>query len=139
MNKVYIVEQSVLALLQNHVLTPTSNFETFHCFETREKNIKFLSGCLGYQEFWFHNSNILRGSEILNTLLYCLGNQKFWMLFCVLGGSEILNPLLCYLGDQKFWISCVVLGIRNSESSPVLLGDQKLWILSCVILGDQKF
>ena len=57
----------------------------------------------------------------MNTLLYCLGNQKFWMLFCVLGGSEILNPLLCYLGDQKFWISCVVLGIRNSES-PVLSG-----------------
>ena len=70
----------------------------------------------------------------MNTLLYCLGNQKFWMLFCVLGGSENLNPLLCYLGDQKFWISSVVLGIRNSESSPVLLGNQKFWI-SCVVWG----
>ena len=56
---------------QNHVLTPTSDFEAFHCFETREKNMKFLSGCLGYQKFWFHNY-ILRGSEILKTFLYCI-------------------------------------------------------------------
>ena len=38
-----MVEQSVLALLQNHLVTPTSDFEAFHCFETREKNMKFQS------------------------------------------------------------------------------------------------
>ena len=69
--EVYIEEQSVLALLQNHVLTPTSDFEAFHWFETREKNKKFLSGCLGYHKFWFHNY-ILRGSEILKTFPYCI-------------------------------------------------------------------
>ena len=127
------MEQSVLALLQNHVLTPTSNFETFHCFETREKNIKFLSGCLGYQEFWFHNSifvgvrnieypPVLFGeSEILNALLCSWGIRNSESSLVLFGGSEILN-LLCCFGDQKFWISCVVWGIRNSESSPVLFG-----------------
>ena len=98
------------------------------------------------------------GSEIIN-LMCCLGNQKFWILSCVLGGSDILNPLLYYLGDQKFWTSPVLFGgseflnillcswgirnsespvlfggVRNSESSPVFLGDQKLWI-SCVVWG----
>ena len=127
------MEQSVLALLQNHVLTPTSNFETFHCFETREKNIKFLSGCLGYQEFWFHNSIFLGvrnieyppvlfwESEILNALLCSWGIRNSESSLVLFGGSEILN-LLCCFGDQKFWISCVVWGIRNSESSPVLFG-----------------
>ena len=140
------MEQSVLALLQNHVLTPTSNFETFHCFETREKNIKFLSGCLGYQEFWFHNSiflgvrnieypPVLFGeSEILNALLCSWGIRNSESSLVLFGGSEILN-LLCCFGDQKFWISCVVWGIRNSESSPVFWGDQKFWILSCAVLG----
>ena len=141
------MEQSVLALLQNHVLTPTSNFETFHCFETREKNIKFLSGCLGYQEFWFHNSIFLgvqkywipscivweiRNSECSSVFL---GDQKFWILSCVIWGirnsespvlfwgSEILNPLLCYWGIRNSESSPVLFwGIRSSKSSPVLFG-----------------
>ena len=103
------------------------------------------------------------GSEILN-ILCCFGDQKFWILSCVIGGSEILN-LLCCLGDQKFWIlSCVILGdqkvwilscvLGGSEVLNPLLccfGDQKFWIVSCVIwgirnsgsspvlFGDQKF
>ena len=108
---------------------------------------------------------LFRASEILNPLLCCLEDQKFWILSCVVwgirnsdsspvlfGGSEILTPLLCCLGDQKFWILfCVVWGSRNSESSPVLFRGQKFIILSCVVwgseiltpllccLGDQKF
>ena len=133
------MEQSVLAPLQNNVLTSTSDFETFHCFETREKKMmKFLSGCLGYQKYWTPSCNIwgirnsespvlFGGSEFLNTFLcfggseilnhlYCLGDQKFWITW-VVWGSEILNPPLCCLGGQKFWIY---------EFSPVFLGDQKL-------------
>ena len=75
------------------------------------------------------------GSEILNPL-YCLGDQNFWILSCV-------------LGDQKFWITCIVWGIRNSESSPVLFGGSEILNLLCflairisesspVFLGDQK-
>ena len=134
-------------------------------WDQREKYEVSVSGCLGYQKFWFHN-NILRGSEIywksscivflfrgseiLYPLLCCWGirnsesspvlfeGQKSWILSCVVWGSEILNPLLCCLVDQKFWIlSCVVLGVRNSESSPVLFGDQKFWILSCVVRGSE--
>ena len=119
-----MAEQSVLALLQNNVLTSTSDFETFHCFETREKKKKFLSGCLGYQKYWTP-SCIFGG----------IRNSESPVLF---GGSEFLNTFLCCLGDQKFWITCVVWGIRNSES-PVLFGDQKFWILPCVVWGGQKF
>ena len=118
---------------------------------------------LGYQKFWYHEYIlIIRGSEILNTFLYCLWDQKSW-IFCVVWGirnsespvcflgSEILNPPLCCLGDQKFWISCVVLGSEILNPLLCYLEDQKLWILSCVIggseiripllccLGDQKF
>ena len=97
-----------------------------------------VSGCLGYQKFWFHNFILLgvpkywkpscivflfRGSEILYPLLCCLGIQKFWILSCVVWGSEILNPLLCCLG------------VRNSESSPLFLGDEKFWILFRVVWG----
>ena len=67
-----------------------------------------------------HLPVIFGGSEILNPL-YCLGDQNFWILSCV-------------LGDQKFWITCIVWGIRNSES-PELFGDQKFWILPCVVWG----
>ena len=154
------MEQSVLAPLQNNVLTSTSDFETFHCFETREKKMmKFLSGCLGYQKYWtpsciiwgiriseyfpvfwgIRNSEspvLFGGSEILNHLC-CLGIRNSESSPVLFGGSEILN-LLCFLA------------IRISESSPVFLGDQKLWI-SCVawgirnsesspvFLGNQKF
>ena len=147
------------ALLQNHVLTSTSDFETFHCFETREKKKKFLSGCLGYQKYWtpscifwgIRNSEspvLFGGSEFLNTFLCCLGDQKFWITCVVWGIRNSESPVL--FGDQKFWIlPCVVWGVRNSES-PVFLGDQNFWILSCVLggsetlnllcyLGDQKF
>ena len=91
-------------------------------------------------KYWKHSCIVFLfgGSEILYPLRCCLGNQKFWILSCVVWGSEILNPLLCCLG------------VRNSESSPVLFGDQKFWI-SCVVweseilnhllcfLGDQQF
>ena len=122
------MEQSVLALLQSHALTPTSDFETFHCFETREKNMKFLSGCLGYQKFWFHHY-ILRDSYILKTFLYCIfdwgirNSESSSVCVCVFffvgcgGRSEILNLKCC-------------LGVRNSEYSPLFLEDQKFWILS---------
>ena len=155
-------------MLQNHVLTSrTSDFETFHYSETREKNMKFLSGCLGYQKFWYHEYIlIIRGSEILNTFLYCLWikNLESAALF---GGSEILN-LLCFFGVRNSESSPVLFGgseilnflccfgVRNSESSPVLLGgsesvnplqffcrgflgesDILIPLLWC--LGDQKF
>ena len=142
-------------MLRNHLLTSrTSDFETFHFFETSEKNMKFLSGCLGYQKFWYHEYIlIIRGSEILNSFLYCLwiknlessalfGGSEILNLLCFLG-SEILNPLLCCLGDQKFWISYVVLGSEILNPLLCYLEDQKLWILSCVFvrdfLGNQKF
>ena len=94
-------------------------------WDQREKYKVSVSGCLGYQKFWFHNYILLgvpkywkpscivflfRGSEILYPLLCCLENQKFLILSCVVWGSEILNPLLCS------W------GMRNSESSSVLFG-----------------
>ena len=87
------------------------------------------------------------GSEILNPLLCCLGDQKFWILSCVVWGSEILNPLLCFLGIRNSESSPVLiggseilnpeccLGVRNSESPSVLLGDQKFRILSRVVWG----
>ena len=137
-------------MLQNHVLTSrTSDFETFHYSETREKNMKFLSGCLGYQKFWYHEyiliirgsipscwipSCIVCGSKILN-LLRCLGDQNFWLSH-VFWGSEILNPLLCCLGAQKFWISCVVLGSEILNPLLCYLEDQKLWIPSSVFVGN---
>ena len=149
-----------LTLLQNHELTSTSDFETFHCFGTTEKNVsEFLWSCLGYQKFCFHDcilggsliSCVVGGSQILNPLQCYLGDQKFLILSCVVWGteSEILTPLPCCLGVQKFWLlSFVVREIRNSESSPVLfrgseivapllccLGDQKFWILFCVVWG----
>ena len=80
--------------------------------------MKFLSGCLGYQKFWYHEYIlIIRGSEILNTFLYCLWikNLESSALF---GGSEILN-LLCFLG------------VRNSESSPVLFGGSEILNFLC--------
>ena len=87
------------------------------------------------------------GSEILNPLLCCLGDQKFWILSCVVWGSEILNPLLCFLGIRNSESSPVLIGgseilnpecclaVRNSESPSVLLGDQKFRILSRVVWG----
>ena len=132
--------------------------------ETREKNMKFLSLIvwvirnsesttifLGVPKYWkpsrivflFRGSEILYPSllfgesEILNPLLCCLGDQKFWIPSCIGWESEILNPLLCCSGNQKFWIlSCVVWGIRNSES-PLLFWGQKSWILSSV-LGESE-
>ena len=73
---------------------------------------------LGIPKYWKPSCNVfLFGeSEILNLLPCCLGGQKFW-ISSVVWGSEILNPLLCS------W------GIRNSESSPVLLG-RFLWFLA---------
>ena len=131
---------------------------------------------LGVPKYWkpsgivflFRGSNsesspvLFGGSEILNPLLCCLGDQKFWILSCIVwgirnsesapvlfGGSEILNPLLCclgvrnsessplFFGDQKFRIlSCVNWGIRNSESR-VLFGGQKFWIPFCVVGGSE--
>ena len=107
-------------------------------WDQREKYEVSVSGCLGYQKFWFHNyilrgseiywkpsciAFFFRGSEILYPLLCCWGirnsesspvlfeGQKSWILSCVVWGWEILNPLLCCLVDQKFWIlSCVVWG-----------------------------
>ena len=159
-----IVEQSVLALLQNHLVTPTSDFKAFHCFETREKNMKFQSRVvwvirnsdsiiisLGVPKYWKPSCIVFlfRGSEILYPLLCCLGNQKFWILSCVVWRSEILNPLLCCLrvrnsesspvlfgGSEILNLLCC-LGVRNSESSPVLFGGQKFWILSCVVWGSE--
>ena len=65
-----------------------------------------------------------------------LGVPKYWKPSCIVflfRGSEILYPLLCWLGNQKFWIlSCVVWGIINFES-PVLFGNQKFWLLFCVV------
>ena len=80
---------------------------------------------LGIPKYWkpscivflFGESEILNLLPFFVCLLVCLfvcfffwgGGQKFW-ISSVVWGSEILNPLLCS------W------GIRNSESSPVLLG-----------------
>ena len=105
------------------------------------KKMKFLSGCLGYQKFWFH-SYTLRGSEMLKTFLYCIfvyGIRNSVSSPLLFGESEILTPLLCCLGDQKFWISCVVW--QSEVLNPLLycLGNQKFWILSCVGWGGQKF
>ena len=103
-------------------------------------------------------------SEILNPLLCSLGDQKFWILFCVYvgdqkfsillcvtvseilnhfvchcRGSEMLNPFQCSLGI-KFWtLRCVLWGIRISESFDVFFGDQKFWILSFVVWGIGNF
>ena len=109
-----------------------------------ERNFFFSLVCLGDQKFRFHLrlcslgikklGILIRGrSEILNpfpvnvprwikNLFLCsLGDQKFWILFCLCRGSEILNPSLCSLR------------IRNSETFFVFFGDQKFWILSCVV------
>ena len=126
--------QSVLALLQNHVLI----LRHFTALRPEKKTWSFS------QVVW-----VIRNSD--STTIF-LGVLKYWKPSCIVflfRGSEILYPLLCCLGNQKFWIlSCVVWGIRNSKS-PVLFGNQKFRI-SCVVweseiqnllccLGDQKF
>ena len=121
MNKaVYIVVQSVLALLQNHVLI----LRHFTALRPEKKTWSFS------QVVW-----VIRNSD--STTIF-LGVLKYWKPSCIVflfRGSEILYPLLCCLGNQKFWIlSCVVWGIRNSES-PVLFGNQKFRISSRCCLG----
>ena len=55
------------------------------------------------------------------------------MFFAV---SEILNPLPCCLGEQKFWIlRCVLWGFKSSESSPVLFGGSETLKPSLCSLG----
>ena len=114
---------------------------------------------LGVPKYWKPSCIVFlfRGLGILYPLLCCMGDQKFW-ISCLVWESEILNPLLCCLRDQKCWM-----GVRNSESSPVLIGgseilnpllcclrDQKFWIFcvnwgiknpesSLVLFGGQKF
>ena len=82
-----MAEQFVLAPLQNNVLTSTSDFETFHCFETREKKNEVSLRLFGL-------------SEILSPscIIWGIRNSESPVLF---GGTEFLNHLCC-LGDQKF-------------------------------------
>ena len=86
-----------------------------------EKYIFCPSGCLGDQKFWFlselcswgfrnsESCSMCGRSEIQRPVLCSLGDQNFWILYCV------------FVGDQKFSVlSCVVWEIRKFESSLVL-------------------
>ena len=116
-------------------------FRHFTALRPEKKKYEVSVRMFGLTEIRFHNY-IPRGSEILKNFLYCIfvqgirNSESSPVLF---GGSEILNPLLCCLGDQKFWIlSCIVWGIRNSESSPVLFGGIRN-SKSPVLFRGQKF
>ena len=125
LNRVNIVEQSVLALLHFTALSPERNMR----FSLQvDQKFRLLSGLCSWgirnlkpcsvadQKFWI-------------LFFVFVGNQKFWILSCVSVGDQKFWILSCiFVGDQKFWIlSCVY------------VGDQKFWILSCVFVGGQKF
>ena len=77
----------------------------------------------------------IRNSE--SPMFLGIGNSEFSPV--LFGGRNSESSKL--FGDQKFWIlPCVVWRFRNCESSPVFLENQKFWfspLLCC--LGDQKF